>query len=259
MADQQIDFYDSGYAYNSNQDNSTGYNYESQGGDFGASYGGNYGGGYDQTYNAAPGFGSQGPSIMTPQQQNYTFNNQMKSTPNEYASFEDEPPLLEELGINFDHIVQKTMSVLHPFQQTDPNIMDDTDLAGPFVFCIAFGAFLLLSGKVHGFGYIYGLGVLGCLSMYAVLNFMSMTGVTLSCVVSVLGYCLLPMVMLSGISVILTLQGSLGTILTTLVILWCSWSASKLFVTVLAMDSQQPLVAYPCALLYCVFALLTVF
>ena len=36
------------------------------------------------------------------------------------------------------------MSVLHPLQQTDPNIMDDTDLAGPFVFCIAFGAFLLL-------------------------------------------------------------------------------------------------------------------
>ena len=62
------------------------------------------------------------------------------------------------------------------------------------------------SGKVHGFGYIYGLGVLGCLSMYAVLNLMSMTGVTLSCVVSVLGYCLLPMVLLSGLSVLLTLQ-----------------------------------------------------
>ena len=54
-------------------------------------------------------------------------------------------------------------------------------------------------------------------------------------------------------------RGSVGTILTTAVILWCSWSASKLFVTVLAMDSQQLLVAYPCALVYGVFALLTVF
>lgn len=257
VGDQQIDFFDSGYSYSNQDQSGQNFNYsEEQGGNFGdySSYGG-----YDQSYNAAPGFGNQGPSIMTPQQQNFGFNSQIKPDSTDFSSFEDEPPLLEELGINFEHITQKTMSVLHPFQQTDPNIMDDTDLAGPFVFCIAFGALLLLSGKVHGFGYIYGVGVLGCLSMYAVLNFMSMTGVTLSCVVSILGYCLLPMVLLSGVSVVLTLQGSLGTILSTVVILWCSWSASKLFVTVLAMDSQQLLVAYPCALLYCVFALLTVF
>ena len=54
-------------------------------------------------------------------------------------------------------------------------------------------------------------------------------------------------------------RGILGTILTATVIGWCSLSASKLFVTVLAMDAQQLLVAYPCALLYGVFALLTVF
>ena len=51
----------------------------------------------------------------------------------------------------------------------------------------------------------------------------------------------------------------IGTVLTAVTIGWCSLAASKLFVTVLAMDSQQLLVAYPCALLYGVFALLTVF
>jgi hypothetical protein len=51
----------------------------------------------------------------------------------------------------------------------------------------------------------------------------------------------------------------IGTVLTAITIGWCSLTASKLFVTVLAMDSQQLLVAYPCALLYGVFALLTVF
>ena len=50
-----------------------------------------------------------------------------------------------------------------------------------------------------------------------------------------------------------------GTIASLVTIGWCSLSASKLFVTALAMDSQQLLVAYPCALLYGVFALLTVF
>lgn len=177
---------------------------------------------------------------------------------NESSGFEDEPPLLEELGINFDHIVQKTLAVLNPLKSTNADIMQDTDLAGPLVFCLAFGGFLLLSGKVQ-FGYIYGIGVLGCLAMYSLLNLMSVGGVSVGCIISVLGYCLLPMVGLSGASIILSLKGMLGSILTLLTVVWCSGSASKLFVTALAMDHQQLLVAYPCALLYGVFALLTVF
>ena len=34
---------------------------------------------------------------------------------------EDEPPLLEELGINFSHIQQKTLAVLHPTKEADPS------------------------------------------------------------------------------------------------------------------------------------------
>lgn len=74
--------------------------------------------------------------------------------------YADEPPLLEELGINFDHITQKTLAVVNPLRSTDANILHDSDLAGPLVFIVAFGCFLLLSGKVS-FGYIYGIGVLG--------------------------------------------------------------------------------------------------
>lgn len=54
-------------------------------------------------------------------------------------------------------------------------------------------------------------------------------------------------------------RGIIGSLLTIATVLWCSWSASKLFITALQMDSQQLLVAYPCALVYAVFALLTVF
>lgn len=45
----------------------------------------------------------------------------------------------------------------------------------------------------------------------------------------------------------------------SLAVLWCSQSAAKLFVTALGMQRQQLLVAYPCALLYGLFALLAVF
>lgn len=173
-------------------------------------------------------------------------------------NYEDEPPLMEELGINFDHITQKTMAVLNPLKLAEHSIMQDTDLAGPLVFCLAFGVSLLLSGKLS-FGYIYGIGLVGCVAMYCLLNLMSMTGVSAGVTISVLGYCLLPMVFLSFASVLLSLQGLVGIVLTCVAVAWCSISASKLFVSALAMDSQQPLVAYPCALVYGVFALITVF
>jgi hypothetical protein len=54
-------------------------------------------------------------------------------------------------------------------------------------------------------------------------------------------------------------RGLVGTIATAATVLWCSMSASKLFVSALSMDHQQLLVAYPCALVYGVFSLLTVF
>ncbi|XP_002414663.3 protein YIPF5 [Ixodes scapularis] len=171
---------------------------------------------------------------------------------------EDEPPLLEELGINFDHMLQKTVAVLNPIKDPDAAILKESDMAGPLVFCLAFGGFLLLTGKVH-FGYIYGIGLLGCLAMYSLLNLMSANGISAGCTVSVLGYCLLPMVLLSGLSILFSLKGSLGTALALAVVLWCALSASKLFVTALSMDHQQPLLLYPCSLVYGVFALLTIF
>jgi len=174
------------------------------------------------------------------------------------GGFEDEPPLLEELGINFDHITKKTFAVLNPFTVTDASIVNETDLTGPLIFCLALGGTLLLGGKVS-FGYIYGISALGVVAMYALLNTMSSTGVTVGCVASIIGYCILPMVFLSIVSIVLSLKGIIGIVLSLLTISWCSLSASKLFVCGLEMDSQQLLVAYPCALLYGVFALLTVF
>lgn len=54
-------------------------------------------------------------------------------------------------------------------------------------------------------------------------------------------------------------RGFIGMILSAAIIVWCSYSASRFFVHILQMHSQQLLVAYPCALLYGVFVLLTVF
>ncbi|NXR17183.1 YIPF7 protein, partial [Cinclus mexicanus] len=172
--------------------------------------------------------------------------------------FDEETPLLEELGINFEHIWQKTLTVLNPMKPADASIMDETDLTGPMVFCLAIGATLLMAGKVH-FGYVYGISAMGCLAMHALLNLMSASGVSHGCVASVLGYCLLPMVILSSSAVVFSLQGIPGTVFSLFIVGWCSLSASKIFTSALAMEGQQLLIAYPCALLYGLFALLAVF
>lgn len=174
---------------------------------------------------------------------------------------EDEVPLLEELGIDFDHIKQKTFTVLNPFRTViNPAVVSDGDVAGPLVFGLAFGALLMLTGKLH-FSYIYGFGLVGCLLIYWLLWLMCPSGASLSLiyVFSILGYCLLPMVFLAGTAIFFALTTYIGLGWTIFIILWCSMSASKLFTTALGMFNQQALIAYPCILFYGVFALLALF
>jgi len=174
------------------------------------------------------------------------------------GGLEGEPPLLEELGINFSHIRAKSLTVLNPFARIDEHIMDDADLYGPLIFCFCFATFLLFSGKPQ-FGYIYGVALLGSASIFSLLNLMAETGIDAYKTASVLGYCLLPMVGVGAISIVVKLDGWVGYLLSMLSILWCTYSASGIFVTVLRMSEQRLLVAYPIGLLYGCFALLSVF
>lgn len=173
-------------------------------------------------------------------------------------SFEDEPPLLEELGINLTHIRVKTLAVLNPMSKLEPEVIGDRDLAGPLMFCLLLGGFLLLTGKVH-FGYIYGIGTLGCLAIYVMLNLMSERGIDIYKTASVMGYCLLPMVLLAGLSLLITMNGIIGYVLAVTTIAWCTHSAAFMFVTLLTMKEQRMLVAYPIGLVYTCFGLMTVF
>ncbi|KAI9222660.1 hypothetical protein BC828DRAFT_377860 [Blastocladiella britannica] len=181
---------------------------------------------------------------------------------------------------------KQAFAALNPFRPIQKNLMDDTDLAGPLLFCLMFGIFLLMvfflylscaaatlqtaSSLTHNlliefqskklvFSYIYGLGALGCLGMYAILNLMSDRGIEGSQTVAVLGYCLLPMVLLSMVTAVLNVSTSFGLLLSGLSVCWCTYSASTMFVTVLSMSDQRLLVAYPVGLLYAIFALLTIF
>ncbi|WFD18557.1 hypothetical protein MCAP1_000761 [Malassezia caprae] len=169
-----------------------------------------------------------------------------------------------ELDINMPHVWDKSLAVLNPFHKFSPDhpkdahMMDDTDLAGPLLFCFVFGMLLLLSGKSQ-FGYVYGVGLMGVISIYLLLNLMAEGGIDATKVTSVLGYCLLPLCLLSAINVFVKLNGMFGFVISPLFILWCCTSASGIFVSILNMHNQRFLVAYPVGLFYASFALLSVF
>lgn len=166
---------------------------------------------------------------------------------------------LDELGIDFYQIKSKTLSVLHPLSANEhATVMAEADLAGPLVFCLLFGATMLASGRIQ-FGHIYGTAMLSCVFLYTVLNLMAERDISFSQVASVLGYALLPMVGLSAIGIVLTLRSTLGSGLAIVSVTWCAFAASKMFAVGLGMHDQRWLIAYPCLLLYGVFAMLTVF
>ncbi|CAE7830757.1 yipf5 [Symbiodinium microadriaticum] len=143
-------------------------------------------------------------------------------------NYEAEPPLLEELGIRFDHIWTKTQAVLVPNKEIDDHILDDADLAGPLVYCMLFGAVLLLTGKVH-FGYIYGFSIFGCSSLCAVINLLDSheKGLDIWKTSSVLGYSLLPIIGLAVFSIVLSLKGIIGLVLSVAAIAWSTHVSTR--------------------------------
>ncbi|XP_018398223.1 PREDICTED: protein YIPF7 [Cyphomyrmex costatus] len=223
-----------------------------------------------QTYEQMPGDYSYGQnSFLDPTQNPYgndlfTQDDYAKGTTG-FGEEEDEPPLLEELGIDPDRIMQKTLAVLNPFhrkgQIDDASyLLQDSDLAGPVMFCLVLAAFLLLAGSKAHFGYVYGLAMTSCILMYLLQSLMSgSSNITLSSVASVLGYCMLPVVVLAGLGVFTTLRGPMGLTFAILAVTWASLSASRLFSTMSGEEDQKLLIAYPCLLLYGVFTLIIIF
>ena len=122
--------------------------------------------------------------------------------------YDGEPPLLEELGVNFGHIrtkvtagstvalhfcslrrpdvlcaialefrlryspIWQTLTVLNPLNTPSPHIMDDSDLYGALIFLILYGTFLALSGKFF-YGYIYGIALFGSIALHVIFSLMT--------------------------------------------------------------------------------------
>jgi hypothetical protein len=168
--------------------------------------------------------------------------------------------------VNFPHIYSKSRAVLFPFGKHAKSlesglIENDADLAGPLAFALGLGGELLLAGKLH-FGFVYGFGLSGCIFMTLILNLLNPNGaVSMWTVVSILGYALLPVNLLACMNIFMRVHklGVWGMVLAVLVIVWCTTASARLFERGCNMREQRFLVAYPTALLYSAFVIITIF
>eukprot|EP01129_Flabellula_baltica_P011115 TRINITY_DN4797_c0_g1_i1.p1 TRINITY_DN4797_c0_g1~~TRINITY_DN4797_c0_g1_i1.p1 ORF type:complete len:230 (-),score=47.04 TRINITY_DN4797_c0_g1_i1:20-616(-) len=179
-----------------------------------------------------------------------------------FDDFDDESivlPLHLELGINFDHIRGKTLAVLNPFSVTySEEILRDCDIAGPLCFSILLGVILLL-GQKWTFDYIYGITVVGSVGMYVLLNLMSDYDLEFYGAFSILGYSILPILILAICSLFIPLNGFVGGIIALACILWSTFSSTTLFAQLLRLRNQKILIGYPIGLYYLCISLLTIF
>lgn len=178
--------------------------------------------------------------------------------PGSLNNYENEPPLLEELEIYPGQILAKALAVSFPWKSISHDAEQDADLAGPFFFCILLGTSLLLQGKIH-FGYIFGFGFIGCFLVYLVMNLMSAEGITLDRTMSILGYSLLPIVLLGMINIFVSTTGVVGYFVSIAFIVWSTFNATRFIEKALEMREQRWLIAYPVTLLYACFVMLTLF
>ncbi|CBK24251.2 uncharacterized protein [Blastocystis hominis] len=208
----------------------------------------NYGQAFDDDWmnvDAAPA--SYQPFVPTSYNTQNDFGFGYMQTPEE-EDYSNEPPLLEELGIDFSHIFKKILVVLNPRKSIDNVLVNDADL----------------KGRIQ-FGYTFGYFFAGCTLMYTsyillkLLSDSSSNTISLTSVMSILGYSMIPLLFLCLFSLVLSVTNILGWVVSVLCILWSSFSASRFIELLLGSTDQRYIIMYPLVLLYAVFALITVF
>ncbi|KAH7667614.1 Yip1 domain-containing protein [Dioscorea alata] len=176
------------------------------------------------------------------------------------SSFDEEPPLLEELGINTRQIWLKITSILNPFR-VNPVLHEDADLSGPFLSLMAFGLFQLLAGKFH-FGIILGWVTVASLFLYGVFNMLAgrYGNLDLHRCLSLVGYCMIPMVIFSAVSLFISHSGVPIFVAGAVFVLWSTRVCTRLLIELASCgDEHRWLIAYACWLVYLLFALLVIF
>lgn len=181
------------------------------------------------------------------------------TTTTSFTGDEDEPPLLEELGIDVHKIITRLVHSLDPTGKCGV-VLGDYDVIGPIALYLTYTSLLLLAGGKLMFSYIYGLAVLTSVCMYGLLWAMTDSPeVTLTSTFSVLGYSFTPVVLVALLSIFVNLKNIFGAFVVLAAVLWSSTNAARVFVAMFGNSDQKYLMAYPCAIICGLYTLFILF
>eukprot|EP01012_Entosiphon_sulcatum_P013819 TRINITY_DN1900_c0_g1_i1.p1 TRINITY_DN1900_c0_g1~~TRINITY_DN1900_c0_g1_i1.p1 ORF type:complete len:347 (-),score=39.05 TRINITY_DN1900_c0_g1_i1:790-1806(-) len=165
---------------------------------------------------------------------------------------DDSKPLLEELEIDPMEIVLKIKAILLPYslQPGDVTKLNEADFWGPFFIVLTY-AFLVLWGQLKAVSWVFTLWIAGSFFVYLLLRVMG-AETAYSEVLAVVGYSLIPLVMLCMGLPLLRAFASLAFALKVVHTAWCAYCAKTLLIPP-ALRHKQFLIAYPILLLYVYF------
>ena len=254
-----------------------------------SSGGGGFGGGWAALFTRTKSFGNV---------QNTTSSSGAASSGNRgfrgkvswSGGFPDEPPLLEELGVDFSQIARRAKSAMNPLPSRKKHMREtskDDDLAGPLVVFGLIATLHALQGKGH-YGYILGWSAIASGLTCWLLNQLTAQNnndagenLSLSRTASVIGYNATSILFLSVVKAFVHSEGSsngsksssgggslsgttnsFGILAFAFVcILQASSKASGLFLHGMGQcgEGKRLVVFYPMVLLYSLYALLTLY
>lgn len=146
---------------------------------------------------------------------------------------------------------------------TDEKFLADVDVTGPILFSLMYGCSLFLARKSVGFGYVYGFSMISVLGMYLLLKIMCCNPhgdfITLTGIASALGYGISPVLCLSILSIFINFNTIIGYLLAAVSIGFATLGASRMMCWMTLQKDLYILIAYPTALIYTAFSLLTLF
>ena len=254
-----------------------------------SSAGGGFGGGWAALFTRTKSFGNV---------QNTTSSSGAASSGNRgfrgkvswSGGFPDEPPLLEELGVDFSQIARRAKSAMNPLPSRKKHTREtskDDDLAGPLVVFGLIATLHALQGKGH-YGYILGWSAIASGLTCWLLNQLTAQNnndagenLSLSRTASVIGYNATSILFLSVVKAFVHSEGSSngsksssggGSLSGTtnsfgilafacVCILQASSKSSGLFLHGMGQcgEGKRLVVFYPMVLLYSLYALLTLY
>lgn len=166
---------------------------------------------------------------------------------------QQQKPLLEELDIDLKDIYYKLRCVLFPLPQLGFNrkiVRDNPDFWGPLVVILLY-SLVSLYGQFTVVSWIITIWVFGSLIIFLLARVLG-GEVTYSQCLGVIGYSVLPLVIMASIMPLVQSFSIVSTFFKLIGVVWAAYSAGSLL-CVQELQQKRPLLLYPVFLLYIYF------